>query len=86
MPKGFEDKELFDNLTSKGVYPLVTQIFENTATINKLETKNSELKTVNTNLELELAKLKGKLEVYAELPIVKANLFPDNIKDNRRIA
>lgn len=86
MPEGFEDKVLFDNLTSSGVYELTTQVLENMNSIAELETKNNELKTKNTNLELELAKFKGKLEVYATLPVAKANLFPNNEKNNKRVA
>ena len=77
MPEGFEDKKLFDNLTSGGVYVLTTQVLEDMALIAKLETDKAKLETDKRNLELELAKLNGKLEAYAEMPNGKANLYPD---------
>lgn len=86
MPEGFEDKKLFDNLTSGGVYELTTQVLENMVSIAELESDKVKLESEKTDLKLELAKLKGKLEVYADLPTVKANLFPDNEKYTKRIA
>ena len=86
MPKGFEDRELFDNLTSGGVYTLTTQVLESMDTIKELESAKTQLEQDKTNLELELAKLQGQVEVYTDLSTVQANLFPSEIKNTERIA